>query len=585
MLRPYQKECLAAIKAAYDNGVSKALVVLPTGSGKTVIFSQLPATMGMRPGEQMLLIVHRDELVYQSLEKLRHYNPALRVDVEKAEQRAAPDADIVVASLQSIGRAKKLDNGEWEYGPRLRKFDERKFRYIVHDESHHAISPSNQHIFRYFRCLKGDKNVDNSKLLCGWTATPKRGDCLGLEAIFDKVVLSRNTREMIEEGYLSDCKAYRIWTKHDISNVHTRSGDFDTKELEDEINTPIRNKLILDKYRELGEGMTAVAFTNSIQHSDDLAAMFNTNGIPAYPISGNTPDQERKELIAGHASGDIKVLASCGVLNEGWDNPRCSVALMARPTKSSLLFQQQLGRVLRCYPAPESRATHTGWAKPYAIVLDFVDQTGRHEPMSIASLFGLRASFDAKGEKIAKTVKDIEDLERKNPMLLLRSCEDMNEIHAVVEEVNLFRAPAVCTESKFYSRFSWVQESDDTARLSTPQIVLYIVTDQLGQRQVWESKDGYRKMLGTWGNPASAFEFADQLVPEDCTGLVLATARWRKEEPTEKQARMIYFKDRKLRGQFSSADDLYRFIMNRFKAGDMTFSKGGCSNRIDALMR
>jgi superfamily II DNA or RNA helicase len=978
-LRPYQNESLAAIKAAYENGVSRQLVVLPTGSGKTILFARLPETLDMKPGEQMLVIVHREELCTQSLDKIQHANPSLRVEIEKAEKRAAPDADIVIASVQSIGRAKETSKGQWEYGPRLRKFNERSFRYVVVDECHHGTASTYQNVLRYFRCLKGMPNIDNTKLLLGVTATPRRGDCIGLEAIFDRIVFSRNTRDLIEQGWLADCKAFRIWTKHDISGVHTKKGDFDTGELEDTINTPLRNKLIVDKYLELGEGMTAVAFTNSIQHSEDLAAMFTRSGVNAHALSGNTPDKERRDLISSHASGDVQVLASCGVLcldtqteiltkdgwksnssllpsdevanwsngnvfferpirivsrersreermvnmrseyvdlrvtedhailhhcrnsgvlhrsparglvgrrfmipvsgdspadrisipqekrppirrqviktshelrkrhgmsweeskreaerralvrhslvfkhpqelsldecsligfwmgdgwttplksggveyvlsestktplsisfvdgllnkcgisclrkivppslsmpprvhwhisrgtgggdqkrdgiyhlepylikgknphlwglskdqlwsmlvgfwyadgdhgdcakvpkclriantnlallewlqviaccrgfrarishsandrgrpnasilhrltiepmfsthigaransraagntpifesgwkpetvwcvtsasgniivrrngkvsvvgnSEGWDNPMCSVAIMARPTKSSLLFCQQLGRVLRPWPAPESQDSHFGWVKPYAIVLDFADQTGRHEPMSIASLFGLRATFNPKGKSIVKTVQKIEEIERGNPMLELRSCEDLEEVQAVVEQVQLFRAPAISNEAKHYSRFTWVQETDDTVRLSTPGLVLYIQTDQLGQRQLWESREGFRKLVGSWGDPAGAYDYADQLVPQENRGLVLSTARWRSEPPTEKQARMLYFKDKKLRGQFSSPDDLYRFIKNRHDAGDKSFSKGSCSSRIDALM-
>jgi superfamily II DNA or RNA helicase len=320
-LRPYQKTCLEEIRKAIHGQDKHLLAVLPTGAGKTQVFSHLPEHVGLKPGEKMLVCVHRNELVWQAQQKLQRYNPAHIVDVEKAQYRADDRADIVVASVQTIGRNKKRGDGTWEWCERIQKFDPARFKYIVVDEAHHAIASSYGTVLRYFGCYKPEPEFDEGgSVLLGVTATPNRGDNMGLESLFDSIVYSRDLLEMIKEKWLCDPKAYQVQTHVDISDVDTHHGDFTASQLEKHVNTPERNALVVRKYKELGEGLRALAFTVDIQHSVDLAKAFNDAGIRSFALhSGNAEhakigDEDRKKVLQLFREGYYRVVASAGIL-------------------------------------------------------------------------------------------------------------------------------------------------------------------------------------------------------------------------------------------------------------------------------
>src|ERR1035441_7187653 len=160
-LRSYQREALEASLTRFKAGISRQLIVLPTGMGKTVVFANLPQHHQL-PGK-MLVLVHREELACQAADKLRRWNPDLRVGVEMGTTYAYPKDDVVVASVPTIGRLKS---------GRLLKFDPDAYSLVVCDEAHHSVSPSYKTVFEYFGFL----GPTPSRLLLGFTATPNRGD-------------------------------------------------------------------------------------------------------------------------------------------------------------------------------------------------------------------------------------------------------------------------------------------------------------------------------------------------------------------------------------------------------------------------
>ena len=338
-LRDYQIECLTAIRDRYLAGVRRQLTCLPTGSGKTVIFSEFPKFFRMK--KQMLVLAHRAELLDQACDKLRQANPDLRVEIEQAGRVADPDSHVVVASVPTLGR---------KGSGRLPRLDPDRFFLIVVDEAHHATAKTYRRILKYF----GVFEPDTPKLIVGFTATPKRGDGEGLDAVFEEIVFSRTLPEMIGAGYLSPVAGFRVETDVDLSRVKTRMGDFVVSHLSEAVNVEQRNSLVVDVFRSRLKEKQTLCFCVDVAHAHSLAEAFNAGGIPAGAVTGDMDHSERTKILTGFRTGSIRVLANCMVLTEGYDEPSVEGIILARPTKSTLLYTQMIGRGTRLHPGKEN---------------------------------------------------------------------------------------------------------------------------------------------------------------------------------------------------------------------------------------
>ncbi|MGB9886264.1 MAG: DEAD/DEAH box helicase family protein, partial [Moorellales bacterium] len=325
----------------------------------TVIFASVARELA-RP---TLVLAHRDELVRQAADKFEMVWPEASLGIVKAEENDHAGKDVVIASVQTISRPNRLA----QFGPE-------RFGLLVVDEAHHAVARSYMTVFERLGFMSGAPD----KLLLGVTATPMRGDRVGLGAVFEKIVFQRSILWMIRAGYLVDFRGLAVDTGVDLGDVRVVAGDFADADLEDVLNTVDRNGLIVRAYLDHTADRRAVAFTSGVQHALDLAATFRAAGVAAEAISGETPEEERRRLLAAFRAGEIRVLANCFVLTEGWDEPSLDCILMARPTKSKALYMQMLGRGARPYPGKQD-----------CLVIDFVDNTGRHDVMTLPTLFGL----------------------------------------------------------------------------------------------------------------------------------------------------------------------------------------------------
>ena len=341
-LRPYQQEALDAIDANVEKGVSRQLVVIPTGGGKTVCFSQLPVR---HPG-RMLVIAHREELLVQAKDKIQWANPTLHVDIEQGSNHADPEADVVVASVATLGR---------KGSKRIEKFPRDAFPNQVVDEAHHAAAPSYVRIFDYF---------NEFKLRLGVTATPQRGDKKSLANVFDKISYFIPMDELIKQGYLSDLVGYRVRTNTDISAVKTRAGDYIDSQLAETIDTPERNDQIVKAYHKYASGLRAIVFTANVQHANNVTTAFSNAGVSVACVVGSTPGDDRSRALAEFSSGETRVIVNVGVLTEGFDEPKTECLILARPTKSQLLYTQIIGRGMRIAEGKE-----------HCIVIDMADTT------------------------------------------------------------------------------------------------------------------------------------------------------------------------------------------------------------------
>jgi len=362
-LRDYQEEAVQTVIDEARQGVRRQLVVLPTGAGKTI----LAAALSQQAHGRVLMLVHRDELVQQSVEKFGYIWPEQSIGVVKAE-RDEYDRQVVVASVQTLQHKRRRD--------RLNK-DE--FSLVIVDEAHHSPAESYRNTLEDLGFLP-DPSV--GRLLLGITATPMRGDGIGLKGVFEKIVYRRSISDLVRAGYLADVQGIRVRTSVDLNKVRTVRGDFQAKDLSLAVDTPRRNKVIVDAYRKHGEQRRAVAFTVDIAHAQHIAEAFRDGGFRADWVSGELPIEERRERLRRLRDGEIDVLSNCAVLTEGWDEPSVACLIMARPTKSTGLYIQMAGRGLRPYPG-----------KDYCLVIDVSDNA--HDICALGTLDGDDASFAA----------------------------------------------------------------------------------------------------------------------------------------------------------------------------------------------
>ncbi|KAJ1974309.1 DEAD DEAH box helicase [Dimargaris xerosporica] len=219
-LRPYQQECINVCLARLQEGIQRQAVSLPVGSGKTVIFSHLIARIPPRHpmATQVLVLAHREELLHQACRQIARHAPHLKVDLEQGSNYAATNADVIVASVASLGR---------QNSPRLQRLDPQRFKAIIIDEAHHAVADTYLRVLRHFDAMHAQTSI----FVWGCSATLKRHDHLALSQAFDYISFHLDFTRMIEEKWLCHLKAVSVHTGSDISNVRKVAGDFAIKQL------------------------------------------------------------------------------------------------------------------------------------------------------------------------------------------------------------------------------------------------------------------------------------------------------------------------------------------------------------------
>ncbi len=303
-LRPYQQECIEAIESAEKDGTHRQLVALPTGTGKTILFS----TAAKQRNGRTLILAHRDELIQQAVDKLTMVWDNVRVGVVKAERNEI-DKQVVVGSVQTVSRENRLEQLPQD------------FDFIISDEAHHARAETYCRIYKHLGVMAEDgEELHTDVLHLGVTATPERTDKLGLSDIFDEIVFHRSIQEFIPD-YLCDLRCVQIMTNIDVDGVETWAGDLRTEQLSALLNTGNCNELIVEAWKEHALGRLTLVFTTDVAHARDLCVAFQTAGIEAAWVCGETPLDERRDILAKFAQREIEVLTNCAVLIEGYDNP------------------------------------------------------------------------------------------------------------------------------------------------------------------------------------------------------------------------------------------------------------------------
>lgn len=391
-LRDYQQEALNAIVLESLQGVNRQLIALPTGSGKTIVM----AALALHLNKKTLILAHREELIAQAVEKFKLVWPGVGIGVCMAERDDIHE-QVVVGSIQSCSRPKRIE-----------RLKEKGFDLMMIDEAHHSAADSYQSIIAELGFVKG-----GDKLLVGVTATPNRSDHLGLGTTFDKITFSRSISTMIKAGYLAPVVGRKILTNFSLSGIRSFGGDFSISDLAEAVNSNERNNFIASKFLEYAAERKGIAFCCDVQHCKDLAAALKRLGIASDPVWGDMGHDDRKNTLEAFKDGRIQVLTSCGILTEGYDEPSVTAIIMARPTKSSGLYTQCVGRGLRLWPGKEN-----------CLVLDFSDTHNNLD--SIMTL----ASTIPESIELKETIPviDGEEIDRRPKIEVLQDRDELFDI-------------------------------------------------------------------------------------------------------------------------------------------------------------
>lgn len=349
-LRNYQEKIIEKTYQSMTDGHKRPLVVAPTGSGKTVMFAYM-AERTQAKKNTVWFLVHRAELYDQTIDTFKKFDiPLDRIHIGMVRRQNKDFAD-----------------------PDL----------IIFDEAHHATAGTWQKIIERYP----------DTYMIGLTATPCRLDGAPLGFVFDDLVIGTTTAELIGQSYLSDYRYFSVDVA-DLKGLKTRGKDFDRADSASRMITVCGD--VVKHYKKYADGLQAICFCSSVEHSKKMAKVFTAEGIPAEHFDGNTPKKLRKDLIGKFRSKEIQILCNVDLIGEGFDMPDCDCVIQLRPTKSLSLYLQQCGRALR----PRDGKT--------AIILDHVGNYMRHglpdddREWSLKSKVKARPTLDHKGQFLVR---------------------------------------------------------------------------------------------------------------------------------------------------------------------------------------
>jgi superfamily II DNA or RNA helicase len=393
--RPYQAEAIERLLEGWRTRQNRLAVVLPTGAGKTVVFANLIRQTLPDIHGRALVIAHRDELITQAAGKIRAVAPDLRVGIVKAELDQHQNADVIVASIQTLA------------SPRRREAIE-NIGLVIVDECHHAAARTYVETLEHFGAYRGLP-------VAGFTATLTRRDG-GLAEVWQDVVFRLDILDLIDQGHLCDVRGKRVVVGDlDLDSVKTNAGDLQDGQLGEALEASGAAGIVADAYKEHAADRCGVVFTPTVSSADVMTDALNAAGIPTATVWGSMPKDERTATLAKYQAGDLQVLSNCMVLTEGFDHPPASCAVIARPTKSPGLYVQMAGRVLR--PSP---------GKTHALLLDVMGASTRHKLASIIDLTDRSIREPTEGQSLGEAA---EEQERSGLMPADVAWEDVDLFH------------------------------------------------------------------------------------------------------------------------------------------------------------
>ena len=372
-LRPYQAAAIQAILSVWAMGERRTLISLPTGTGKTIVFSQIAKEIA-EEGYRVLILAHRGELLKQAMNKLK-----LVTGIEGALEQGqctsiGSDAKIVIASVQSMMQDKRLAQFSTDY-----------FNYIIIDEAHHSLAPSYQKILAHFQ----------DAYVLGVTATPERGDERNLLEYYDCIAYEYTLEQAIKDDYLCPIKAQMIPLKLDISQVKIANGDFAVGQLGESLDAFLYQ--IAEEMKIYCKDRKTVVFLPLIKTSQKFCKILRKAGFKAAEINGQS--ENREKILRDFDKGKYQVLSNSMLLTEGWDGPSVDCIIVLRPTRSHTLYRQMVGRGTRLHPGKEE-----------LLLLDFLWITSQHDLCHPSCLTSIDAAEQEQINEMIKNNKEGNDI-------------------------------------------------------------------------------------------------------------------------------------------------------------------------------
>lgn len=586
-LRQYQEECIQSVLSYLKDGHKRLGVSLATGSGKTIIFTQLidrvdPPT---KNATQTLILAHRRELVEQAARHCERAYPGKTIDIEMGSTHASGAADITVASVRSIVS-----------GDRLSKYDPTRFKLVLVDEAHHIVAPGYMDTLEHFGL---DVPRENGPALVGVSATFSRFDGLRLGAAIDHIVYHKDYVDMIGEKWLSDVMFTTVKSRVNLSKVRAgNDGDFQSGQLSKAVNTDETNEITVKAWlSEAGQRKSTLVFCVDLDHVASLTSMFRKHGVDARYITGATKKRVRGERLDAFKKREFPVLLNCGVFTEGTDIPNIDCVLLARPTKSRNLLVQMIGRGMRLYPG-----------KTDCHVIDMVAslETGI---VTVPTLFGLDPSEILKEAK-SEDMKELKNRKAEEVATLKEAASDSMSAASSSRIANarldfthydtvqdLIEDTSGERHVRAISQNAWVQVDSGKYILAARGGILTLeaaaATDQEKFTVVWKhSLPPAEKTKSPWSKArqvASASTLTDAIHAGDTFAatkferiFINTSSSWRKGPASEGQ---LTFLNKIRMDEGRDLDLLTAEDVTKGQAGDMiTKIKFGARGRFDKMM-
>lgn len=360
-LRDYQRAAIEALYSYLEREDGNALVVLPTGSGKSLVMAELVRDACVswpdhRP--RILILAHVKELLEQNSREIRAHYPECDLGIYSAGLNCRDSRNqVLVASIQSVYR---------------RAFDLGRFDLILVDEAH-LIPRTSDTMYQTF--LTNARLMNPAVRVIGLTATDYRLDSGrltdGEDAFFHKVVYEANVGDLIRQGYLCRVSTFRTSTHFDVSGVHVRGGEFISGELAKVVDVDPLTKAAVKEMIEAGKDRLAwLVFCSSVAHAEHVCAALNAAWIPSGVVTADTSLEERAEMVRNFKAGHLRALCNMNVFTTGFNVPHVDLIALLRPTKSPGLYVQMVGRGTRNAPGKQN-----------CLILDFGQNIERFGPI------------------------------------------------------------------------------------------------------------------------------------------------------------------------------------------------------------
>lgn len=522
-LRDYQRETVEGLYSRWSGGqVRRIAAVLPTGAGKTVVFSRMAADVAAA-GKRTVVLAHRDELLDQAAGKLHDASGGtLRVGRVQARDVRLHGQDAVVASVASLaGKRGAARLGQLvRYRPSL----------VVVDECHHAVAASYLEILDALGCM-GEAGEGAETLTAGFTATLLRGDKVSLGEVWQEAIRPLDVIDAIRRGYLCTARGIRVRVDGlDLRRVARSAGDWRGRALADAMSECLAPAAIARAVVEHLDDRQMIVFTPAVSMAYEVAEALEAAGVSAVALEGTTDREARRLALKRYRAGEIRALVNCGLFTEGTDLPMTSAVVIARPTSSAPLYVQMAGRGLRPWPG-----------KRDCIVMDVVGVTGKHRIASLLDLTGGERAAALSAAERDRMLAEADELgldllglheaaERPGGAVGIEGRDGA----LVVEHVDLFEAShQAWLRTK---RGIWFLSAGDEVIALAPAgerwDVMCVPASRAGGR--WVARDLDLSYAMSWGEEA--------VYRIEAAGLGFRTGKkagWRREKITEKQIDML----------------------------------------------